>query len=92
MDTPAECQTCLGVARGGRIRVTKDSSQELLTLALDRRHELRELRRISINSGHRESTLVYEGQLRTITLSIEELRRTRQEMGWHSGQSERSDS
>lgn len=87
----AECQTCLGVSRGGRIRVTEESSEMFLDLAREQRQNWLQLRRLYIDGGHAEATRAAEGRLRTIDLGIAELERTRSEMGWGRGQPQRQD-
>lgn len=82
MDTGAECPTCLGVSRGGRIRMTELGAANVeLGLTSQRQHWLR-LRRMAIEAGMPESTRLADEHLKAIDLATEELRRTRSEMGW----------
>lgn len=80
----AECPTCAGVSKGGRIRVTELGAANLsLGLQLQRQHWL-QLRRGAIELGMPESTKLADEHLKAIDLAVEELKRTSAEMGWRT--------
>ena len=78
----AECPTCVGVSRGGRIRVTERNAEMLLDGIREQRQNWLKLRRMYIDAGALEATKATDGVLREIDLAIEELERTQREMGW----------
>ena len=82
MEAATECPTCLGHSRGGRIRVTNLWSIDLLMGAQKMRQHWLTLRRMAIDTGAVESAQISDGHVKAIDLTIEELKRTRAEMGW----------
>jgi len=82
VDTAAECPTCLGVSRGGRIRVTERNSEMMLHQMRELRQNWLQLRRLYIDTGAVEAARASEENLKEIVLAIDELERTRVEMGW----------
>jgi hypothetical protein len=80
----AECPTCLGVSRGGRIRVTELSAANMQLGLQAQRQRWLMLRRMAIEAGLPESTRVAEEHLKAIGLAVEELKRTSVEMGWQT--------
>lgn len=90
MDTRAEttCPTCLGVSRGGRIRLTEETADLLDLLLRDKRNEQLQFRRVAIDGG--VDPKPYNDRLATVDLALEEVQRTRVEMGWSHGQLQRS--
>lgn len=87
----AECETCLGVSRGGRIRVTELGAANMFIGLNNQRQHWLQLRRKAIDLGLVESTRMADENLKAVDLAIEELARTGSEMGWTSdGQPQRS--
>jgi hypothetical protein len=91
VDPVTECPACLGVARGGRIRVTEDTSGLLLVLLRAERGATLRSRRIFIETAAIEEAALLNEHLKTIDLVIDELKRTQTEMGWRHGEPQRQD-
>lgn len=87
--TVTECETCRGVSRGGRIRVTDEGSEIALDLLRVDRSQWMVLRRKEIDSGR--ATHGINRRVRVMGSLIKELVRTRYEMGWDRDEPERSD-
>jgi hypothetical protein len=82
MMLPTECETCTGVSRGGRIRVTDTSSAELLSYARISREFWLQRRREWLDNGYTADADALKPKLKELKHVIDELVRTRREMGW----------
>src|SRR5512134_814805 len=91
VDPVTECPICLGVARGGRIRVTHETSALLLGVLWEERKAMIRSRRIFIETAAMEETALLNERLKTIDLILDELKRTQIEMGWRHGEPQRQD-
>ena len=81
-----DCQTCLAVSGGGRIRLTETTALLLVDLARTRRRSLVSDRRYAKENGLPEVVENTKAQLRDVDLLIDETLRTQSEMGWLDGQ------
>lgn len=86
----ADCQTCLAVSGGGRIRLTERGSLILMDLLRGRRDDIMPQRRFAIENANTETLNAANEQLREINLLREEIERTQAEMGWIDGQPQRT--
>lgn len=79
-----ECETCLAVANGGRIRLTESRAGLLVSLLRKERHEQLVQRRIGIDGWDPAGASVASDVIRDIDVLLEEVERTRIERGWRT--------
>ena len=85
-----DCQTCLAVSGGGRIRLTERGSLILMDLLDKKRRHILPERRAAIEYANAETLRSANETLRDIELLREEIERTQSEMGWLDGQPQRT--
>lgn len=79
---PEPCSACLATARGGRIRITHETSTVLSDMLSEHLSSWLLLRRRAIESGHSDMVAEADHQAMLIRQLRGEVARTRQEMGW----------
>ena len=82
----AECETCLATARGGRIRLTQETSDLVWGLLKTEQGLHRKMRRWAIDNEALEDVTYHELELKKVLMVLEEVERTIEEKGWHRGQ------
>lgn len=82
----SSCPDCLAVAESGRIRLTEDGARIQIELLLAERRRLMDVRRRSIANESWELLADANARMKTVIKMLEEVTRTRAEMGWPDDQ------